>query len=152
MSEANLSTEQPQAGQAARLPSPDVDARRAGHPEGSSPQGPPPAVGLIWRVDRQATFQALRHGRRRRHGPITISWVPGDPTEPPRVAYTIGRRVGSAVVRNRLRRRLRMLMREAAPWLRPGAYLVGASAAAAAASYAELRTAVSETLKGFERS
>ncbi|MBO0730403.1 MAG: ribonuclease P protein component [Acidimicrobiaceae bacterium] len=93
----------------------------------------------LWRVDRRRTFEALRQARLRRVGPITVSWVAGDPAEPRRVAFAIGRRVGSAVVRNRLRRRLRMLLREAAPQLSPGAYLIGASASATLLSYDELR-------------
>ena len=42
-----------------------------------------------------------------------------------------------------------MLMRDAAPGLRPGAYLVGAAPAAATLTYAELRAAVSSALKDF---
>jgi ribonuclease P protein component len=43
------------------------------------------------------------------------------------VAYALGRRVGGAVTRNRLRRQLRALLHEAGPRLRPGWYLIGAS-------------------------
>ncbi|HMC39455.1 MAG TPA: ribonuclease P protein component [Acidimicrobiales bacterium] len=105
---------------------------------------------MIWRVERRDTFEALRRARRRRQGPLSISWVPGHPDEPPRVAFTIGRRVGPAVVRNRLRRRLRMLMRESASRLRPGAYLIGASPDAAQLPYPELRAAVSALIKSVE--
>ena len=150
MSETNLPTEQPQAGQAPRLPSPDVHSRRTGHHPVEMAEGPSSPVGLIWRVDRRETFEDLRRGRRRREGPITVSWVSGDPTEPPRVAYTIGRKVGSAVVRNRVRRRLRMLMREAAPTLRPGAYLIGVGPAAALLPHEELREKLSKALKYLE--
>jgi len=151
MSEKNLSTEQPQAGQATRLPSPDVDPGRSGHSQSPSPQGPPAPVGLIWRVEHRDTFEALRRGRRRRNGPLAISWVPGDPAEPPRVAYTIGRKVGPAVVRNRLRRRLRMLMRQAAPYLRPGAYLVTAAPEAAGLTYTQLEDLVFPIIKSFDK-
>ena len=150
MSEANLPTEQPAASQAPRFPSPDVDQGRAGHLEGAPAQGPSSPVGVIWRVEHRDTFEALRRGRRRRDGPLTISWVPGDPAEPPRVAYTIGRRVGPAVVRNRLRRRLRMLIRQAAADLRPGAYLVGASPEAAHLTYAQLEGLVSRIIQSFD--
>jgi ribonuclease P protein component len=147
MSEANLPTEQPKKGEASRLPPPDVDpSGRQAVPATTSAAG----RDRIWRVEHRATFQDLRRGRRRRAGPITISWVAGDPAEPPRVAFTIGRQVGSAVLRNRLRRRLRMLMREAAPRLRPGAYLVGAAPPAAALSYADLRAHVLEALNQLE--
>ena len=150
MSETNVSTKQPQAGQTARVPSSDVDPGWTGHHQGSATEGPPAPVGLIWRVDRRDTFEALRDARRRRQGPLTLSWVPGDPGAPPRVAYTVGRRVGSAVVRNRLRRRLRMLIRESAPMLRPGAYLIGAGPAAVQLSYGDLRRTLVIALKYIE--
>jgi ribonuclease P protein component len=72
-------------------------------------------------------------GRRVRGGALWCSWIPDDAAIPPRVAYAIGRGVGSAVARNRLRRRLRALAhdRARAGRLRPGWYLVGASPAAA---------------------
>lgn len=146
MSEENLSTEQPPAGQEARFQAPHVHSGRPGHHQGATAQGPPSPVGLIWRVERRDTFEALRHGRRRREGPITVSWVAGDPAEPPRVAYSIGRRVGPAVVRNRVRRRLRMAVREAAPKLRPGAYLIGVRPDAARLPYDQLRATVAKVL------
>ena len=150
MSETNVSTQQPTPGQAPRLSSSHVDTGRAGHHQGAPPQGAPPPVGLIWRVERRDTFEALRRARRRRQGALTVSWVPGDPSEPPRVAFTIGRRVGPAVVRNRLRRRLRMLMRQAAPLLRPGAYMIGASPEATSLSFSELEVLVSRIIKSVE--
>jgi ribonuclease P protein component len=151
MSEANLSTQQPETGQEPRLPAPDVDPGRASHHQGAPVEGPPASLGLIWRVDRHRTFDELRKGCRGRCGPITVSWVPGDPNEPPRVAYTIGRRVGSAVVRNRVRRRLRMLVREAAPALGSGAYLIGVGPAAALLPYEDLRTTLMKALKSIEK-
>jgi len=147
MGEENISTEQPEAGQAPRVPSPDVDLGRPGDPVGSAPQGSRQVVGLIWSVRDRATFQALRRSRARvRRGPVTITWVPGDPSEPPRVAYAVGRSAGGAVVRNRIRRRLRSVSREAGPLLRPGAYLVGAHAGVSSLSYRELRATVCEAL------
>jgi ribonuclease P protein component len=150
MSEEDVPTQQSQAGQKARIPPSDVDARRSGDHQGQAAQRPPAPIGLIWRVDRRRTFEALRHGCRRSHGPITVSWVAGDPAEPPRVAYTIGRGVGPAVVRNRVRRRLRMLIREAAPRLRPGAYLIGVRPPAVLLDYEQLRETLSKALRYFE--
>lgn len=151
MSEKNVPTEQPSASQASRFPAPHVDPGRAGHHQGAPSEGPPASVGLIWRVERRDTFEALRRGRRFRQGPLTVSWVPGDPVEPPRVAYTIGRKVGPAVVRNRLRRRLRMLMRQFAPTLRPGAYLIGVGPEAASLPFTELEDLVSRAIKSMEK-
>ena len=50
------------------------------------------------------------------------------------------------MVRNRIRRRLRSVSREAGPLLRPGAYLVGAHAGASSLSYRELRATLCEAL------
>ena len=50
------------------------------------------------------------------------------------------------MVRNRIRRRLRSVSREAGPLLRPGAYLVGAHAGASSLSYRELRATLCEVL------
>jgi len=145
--EAHFPTQHSQAGEEARLPSSHVDARRAGDREGSAPQGPRPAVGLIWRVRDRSTFVALRRsGQRVRRGPITITWLPGDPAEPPRVAYAVGRKVGGAASRNRVRRRLRAITREVRPLLRPGACLISAAPEVARLSYRDLRTTVSEAL------
>ena len=151
--EAHISTERPQAGEAARLPSPDVDQGGAGHPVGSPAQGSSQPVSLIWAVRDRATFEALRRGGRRvRRGPITVTWLEGDPAEPPRVAYAIGRRAGGAVVRNRIRRRLRAITQEERVRLRPGAYLIGATAAASSLSYRDLRATVCQALGALHRS
>jgi ribonuclease P protein component len=53
-----------------------------------------------------------------------------------RVAFAVSRTVGNAVERNRMRRRLRAIIRGAE--LAPGAYLVSASPAAADLSFADL--------------
>ena len=73
------------------------------------------------------------------------------PDGEPRFAYGVGRRVGPAVVRNRVRRRLRVAARElsapgpdGAPGLAPGAYLVTVSPRAVEASYADLRRHLGE--------
>lgn len=74
--------------------------------------------------------------------------VVGPCSEPPRVAYAVGRRVGNAVVRNRVRRRLRAATRVHADTLVPGrAYLVSAAGAAAASTYADLSAALHDTLR-----
>ncbi|MGI8778510.1 MAG: ribonuclease P protein component [Acidimicrobiales bacterium] len=107
---------------------------------------------MIQPISDRATFAHLRRSRRRvRRGPVTVTWVEGEPSEPTRVAYTVGRRVGGAVVRNRVRRRLRAATSEAGGLLRPGPYLIGARPEAAQASYGELRTAVNEALRAVTR-
>lgn len=57
----------------------------------------------------------------------------------PRVAFALSRHRGTAVERNRVRRRLRAIFREHAIHLAPGRYLVGARAAASAVTYRRAR-------------
>jgi len=69
-----------------------------------------------------------------------VSVIADSAAAPAHVAFAVGRAVGPAVVRNTLRRRLRALMTELTQQgLPPGWYLVGATPAAAACSFAELR-------------
>jgi ribonuclease P protein component len=63
------------------------------------------------------------------------------------VAYAIGRRVGTAVTRNRLRRRLRAIVAEAASSLPSGAYVVRAGPEAAELDFDELRMAMGRALE-----
>lgn len=100
--------------------------------------GEPTAHGhpALWRLRGRDAFAALaREGRRGRSGPVTVVYRPTD-LERPRVGYAVGRRVGTAVVRNTVRRRLRVLMADADP--APGDYLVQAAPAAAGLSSSEL--------------
>ena len=81
------------------------------------------------------SFSALaRHGRRVREGPLTVVHRAG-PDEP-RVAFAVSRNVGPAVVRNRLRRRLRAIWRDLEPG--SGDYLIVTAPPAAGLSFAEL--------------
>lgn len=106
------------------------------------------------RIRDRTTFAELRRsGHRSRRGLVSVVWLPG-PERPfereagpeRRAAYSVGRPVGGAVVRNRVRRRLRALIRDEAPRLAPGAYLVHAAPAAARAGFDELRAALQEAL------
>jgi ribonuclease P protein component len=54
------------------------------------------------------------------------------------VAYAIPKQVGGAVVRNRVRRRLRAAVDQVASVMAPGDYLVGADAIAASTAFDEL--------------
>ncbi len=63
------------------------------------------------------------------------------------VAYVIGRRLGTAVTRNRLRRRLRAVMADAASSLPPGAYVVRAGPEAPELDFDELRMAMGRAME-----
>jgi ribonuclease P protein component len=63
------------------------------------------------------------------------------------VAFAIGRKIGGAVVRNRLRRRLRAISGELFERLTAGAYLFSVSPGAVNLSYGELKADVEAALK-----
>jgi ribonuclease P protein component len=65
----------------------------------------------------------------------------------PQVAYALGKKLGGAVVRNRLRRRLRAIVSGLAGALPPGAYLVSAGPGATELSFDELRRAMSQAVR-----
>jgi ribonuclease P protein component len=81
---------------------------------------------------------------------VSVTFL-ADGAAPPRVAYAVGRRVGGAADRNRLRRRLRAIVGEAAPGLAPGAYLVAAGPDAAALPHPQLQALVSDALEAVSR-
>jgi ribonuclease P protein component len=78
---------------------------------------------------------------------VTVTWLPAEAPGPPRVAYAIGRQVGGAVERNRLRRRLRAIVAAGAPNLAPGSYLVGATAEATSLGAEELQTILRQAMQ-----
>jgi ribonuclease P protein component len=147
MGEANLSAQEAQAHAHARLPRPDADPGRPGRHQSSPAEGSDAAHRLIWRIRDRATFESLSSRRRFRCGPLSLAVVCRSESTPPRLAYAVGRRVGSAVTRNRVRRRLRAAVERHRAGLQPGcAYLLGAAPAAAGASFDELEAAVAELL------
>jgi ribonuclease P protein component len=143
MREKDVPAEQPQAEAQARLPAPDADARGPRHRGAPSVQGPLPAVGLIRPVRDRASFRAFAAGRRARRGPLGVVVIAGSRPGPPAVAYAVGKSVGNAVVRNRLRRRLRAAVRDERAALRPDrAYLITAAPRAVDLTYGEIRAAL----------
>jgi ribonuclease P protein component len=146
MREAHLPTQQPEAQEEAWLPWPHAHSWRAGGAAIAPCARPQAPQRLIWRIRDRATFEALARARRHRRGPISVRFVPGDPTEPPRVAFALGRNVGSAVRRNRARRRLRSAIAAHAGELAAGAYLFGGGPDVVTVPYPILEHAVVELL------
>jgi ribonuclease P protein component len=148
--QADFPAEQSAPGQDPWLPSADADARRARHPRRSPPQGARPAVGLsalsvlpaAARLRRRADFTAVTRGGARAGGRAVVVHLELPPDAPgarSQAGFVVSRAVGSAVVRNRVRRRLRHLVRERLTELPAGARLVvRANAGAARASGADL--------------
>jgi ribonuclease P protein component len=78
---------------------------------------------------------------------VTVTWLAGAPDDAVEVAYAVSRRAGTAVVRNRIRRRLRAVVRSLAAepgGLAPGAYLLAAGAEGATLPFDELRRLVAD--------
>ena len=99
---------------------------------------------MIRRLSRRDDFHALRHdGRWVRRGPLGVAFRPSaDPEDVVRVAYAIPRPVGPAVVRNRIRRRLRSIFVEverSSSGMPAGDYLVRVRPEASGATYDDLR-------------
>lgn len=107
----------------------------------------PPARRGVAPVRHRRTFDRLRHGASQgRSGPVAVGYVREKASSEVQIAYVVGRRVGPAVTRNRLRRRLRALMVESAPTLPAGAYLVRAGAEARDLGFDDLRAALGRAL------
>jgi ribonuclease P protein component len=89
-----------------------------------------------------------------RRGGLGVTYLAEAADGPIRVAFAIGKRTGTAVVRNRLRRRLRAVMVELArstELVPRGAMLVSAGAEATTRSTDELRNDVRCLLEALER-
>ncbi|HZZ60791.1 MAG TPA: ribonuclease P protein component [Roseiarcus sp.] len=78
-----------------------------------------PAAEAFGRLRRRAEFQRVSRGRRRAAEAFTLQAAPreerDDGPASARFGITVTRKVGSAVVRNRIRRRLREALRAARP-------------------------------------
>lgn len=103
---------------------------------------------MTWRITDRKTFDTLRkNGSRARSGSVTVVFLPDDGGRP-RVAYAIGKRLGGAVERNRLRRRLRGAVRavETQTVLSPGAYLIVPGRNTRGLNHQEMVETVKETM------
>ena len=95
---------------------------------------------MIGRIRARDDFLRLRRqGRRLRIDPLWCTHLPDPTSDAPHVAFAINRAVGHAVVRNRVRRRLRALLAEVADLLPPGLYLIGCRPTAAELTFDQLR-------------
>lgn len=94
-------------------------------------------------------FEALARARRQRSGPVSLRFcLTEDSGDPPRVAYAVGRGFGTAVERNRARRRLRAAITLEQALLRDGgAYLLAAERALMTMPFPTLRDHVATVLR-----
>ncbi|HEX3333550.1 MAG TPA: ribonuclease P protein component [Acidimicrobiales bacterium] len=105
----------------------------------------------VGRITNRTAFTELQRSRSRgSSGPVRALFAPADESTPglfPQVGYAIGRPCGSAVIRNRLRRRAREVVRVEAPTLPKGSFLVRLEQGAADLSPAEFRADVATALR-----
>jgi ribonuclease P protein component len=98
---------------------------------------------LIDRIrDRRAFDRLTSNGTRIRRSALWCTWCPDPLSTSTPVGFAISRAVGSAVVRNRMRRRLRELLRQAdrTDPLPPGLLLIGVRPSAIELTFDQLRT------------
>ena len=100
---------------------------------------------MIDRVrERDAFVRLRRDGKRVRADPLWCSFVLDPELVPPKVAFAIGRAVGPALRRNRLRRRLRSLLADSD--VPPGLYLFGARVPACEQTFDDVSVALASLL------
>jgi ribonuclease P protein component len=113
--EAHLPAEQSRAQAPARLPGPDGDRRRPqgpGRAPGAGPQDPLRLSSLT----RRADFLAANRGRRAPMPGFVLLVRPRDDGDTRiRLGITVTKKIGGAVVRNRMKRRFRSLARDLLP-------------------------------------
>ena len=113
--EAHLPAEQPSPRAASRLSPSQRDGRRPQDPRGAPRPRPQEAQRLIT-LRKRADFLAANAGRRAAApGFVLLVRNRADGDQAIRVGYTVTKKIGSAVVRNRMKRRLRALAREFLP-------------------------------------
>jgi ribonuclease P protein component len=113
--EAHLSAEQPGPQAAPRVPQPHGDGRR---PQGAerTPRARPQETQRLDILKKRADFLAANGGMRASTpGFILLVRDRKDSDEQMRVGFTVTKKIGGAVVRNRMKRRFRALAREIVP-------------------------------------
>ncbi len=110
--EAHLPAEQPRPQAASRLSPPDVDRRR---PQDSqlAPGTRPQEAQRLATIRKRADFLAANGGLRApTPGFVLLVRDRKDGDSAMRVGFTVTKKIGGAVVRNRMKRRMRALARE----------------------------------------
>jgi ribonuclease P protein component len=113
--EADFSAEQSRSGTPARLPPADVDSGRPDRDPQPSRAGPQEAFGLK-RLTQRKEYLAANHGKRApMPGFVLLARDRADGDPDMRIGITVSKKVGNAVVRNRMKRRFRALARAVLP-------------------------------------
>jgi len=120
--EAYLSTQPAAPGQDARVPRADGDSRRPPDLEAPATKGPPsphPMMGgcapqafpKTLRLLRRAEFRRVYEEGQRRSAPLCTIFIRSNGLPNTRLGITVPRALGNAVLRNRMKRRLREVFR-----------------------------------------
>jgi ribonuclease P protein component len=113
--EAHLPAEQSRPQAPARVPAPHGDRGRAQGPQRASRAWPQEAQRLVT-IKKRADFLAANAGKRASTpGFILLVRDRKDADSAMRVGFTVTKKIGGAVVRNRMKRRFRALAREIVP-------------------------------------
>jgi len=101
------------------------------------------------RLRKRAEFLAVRRGYKRRGRFFLLEVLDRGDANAPRVGFTVTKKVGNAVVRNRVRRRLREAVRiHAAGDMQPGSdYVIVGREDVLTAPFAEIGTELSRRLR-----
>jgi ribonuclease P protein component len=113
--EAHFPAEQPRPQAPARVPEPHGDA---GRPQGAerAPRARPQEAQRLSTIKKRADFLAANGGRRASTpGFILLVRDRKDSDPAMRVGFTVTKKIGGAVVRNRMKRRFRSLARDILP-------------------------------------
>ena len=140
--EAYISAKHPPTCQEARVSRSHEHPSRSRRTQEPSRQGPRPTLRLIGRIRERHTFVLIgREGTRIRRSALWCSWCPDPDSTTTSVAFAINRAYGPAVTRNRLRRRLRALLRQLDQIepLPPVQMLIGARPSAIELTFDQLR-------------
>src|SRR6476619_6608252 len=113
--EAHLPAEQPRPQAPARVPLPHGDPGRPQGPE-RPPRARPQEAQRLATIKKRADFLAANAGKRASTpGFILLVRDRKDSDPSMRVGFTVTKKIGGAVVRNRMKRRFRALARELVP-------------------------------------
>ncbi len=143
MREKNLSTQQSQKSKKTWLSSSNGDKSRKNNIENQTSKGSSSIERLSTKINNKEIFSKLsRSNKSVRKGPLRITFVSYIDLEKslkePFVAFSISKKVGNAVERNLLRRRLRAIAYANKNSLELGAYLIWAEKNIKSFSYSEL--------------
>lgn len=102
---------------------------------------------MVERLKRRALFRQAARGVRVGREAFTLQAVAREDEAGPRVGFTVTKKVGNAVVRNRIRRRLKALCEdEAGAFVCGNDYVIVARRAALTAPFAGLRSELTGAL------